>query len=94
MEFHGAAFNADEDGGLASMPVGSPRLLMSHLPLRFFPRDALEQGCRVVYGVRNPKDVVVSLYHFYGQVTRSEALFCLDEREGKVIPVAPTLTHM
>ncbi|XP_077645972.1 sulfotransferase 2B1 [Lonchura striata] len=41
-----------------------PRLLCSHLPLPLFPRAARASRAKVIYTVRNPKDVLVSLFHF------------------------------
>ncbi|XP_071499182.1 sulfotransferase 1A1-like [Diadema antillarum] len=39
----------------------SPRLIITHLPLRFLPPKLEERG-RVIYVARNPKDVLNSLY--------------------------------
>ncbi|XP_002734014.1 sulfotransferase 1B1-like [Saccoglossus kowalevskii] len=45
--------------------IPSPRLLRTHLPFPFFPmQKALENGVKVIYITRNPKDVCVSHYHF------------------------------
>ncbi|THD23765.1 Aryl sulfotransferase [Fasciola hepatica] len=45
-----------------------PRLIKTHLPFRCF-REVLQHsaspGPRVVYVFRNPKDVAVSMFHFY-----------------------------
>ncbi|KAM4703077.1 3-beta-hydroxysteroid sulfotransferase-like [Rhinophrynus dorsalis] len=42
----------------------SPRLITTHLPLRFFPQSFFKSKAKVIYTVRNPKDVCVSLYFF------------------------------
>ncbi|CAO2211480.1 unnamed protein product [Urochloa humidicola] len=41
----------------------SPRLLCTHLPLALLPPGTVGHGCRVVYLCRDPKDVLVSLWH-------------------------------
>ena len=43
----------------------SPRLVKSHLPVKFFLRHLHEDGPRIVVPMRNPKSTLVSLYHFY-----------------------------
>ena len=43
----------------------SPVILHTHLPFRLIPNQVLEKGIKIVYILRNPKDVVVSLYYFY-----------------------------
>ena len=44
--------------------VPSPRILNTHLPYRWLPRNHIENGGKIVHVIRNPKDVCVSLYHF------------------------------
>lgn len=46
---------------ISSIP--SPRLLNSHLNFRFLPEQLLQKRCKIINFVRNPKDVVVSLYN-------------------------------
>ncbi|VAI69711.1 unnamed protein product [Triticum turgidum subsp. durum] len=45
---------------LAALP--SPRLMNTHMPLAMMPGGG---GCKVVYVCREPKDMVVSLWHFH-----------------------------
>ncbi|XP_053119528.1 sulfotransferase 2B1-like isoform X3 [Hemicordylus capensis] len=42
----------------------SPRIISSHLPVQLFARSFFKSKAKVIYTVRNPKDVFVSLYHF------------------------------
>ncbi|XP_072029691.1 sulfotransferase 1C2-like [Amphiura filiformis] len=42
----------------------SPRVMNSHLMLRFLPPQIWEKKAKVLYVARNPKDVVCSMYHF------------------------------
>ncbi|XP_073531994.1 amine sulfotransferase-like isoform X2 [Phyllobates terribilis] len=43
----------------------SPRLFTSHLPYYLMPRDLMLKKGKIVYVCRNPKDCLVSYYHFY-----------------------------
>ena len=45
--------------------IPGPRVIKSHLPLTYW-RDALDKspGTKVIQTIRNPKDTLVSLYHF------------------------------
>ena len=43
-----------------------PRLIASHLPVRYFERILHDkEGPKVILIIRNPKDTLVSTYHFY-----------------------------
>lgn len=45
---------------LASLP--SPRLLNMHLPLKYFPPEAIKKKCKILHVMRNPKDIFVSYF--------------------------------
>jgi len=55
-------FAGGEEGKLDLLP--SPRLMNTHLPFTLLPAPVTAGGCRVVYVCRDPKDMVVSLWHF------------------------------
>ncbi|KAK3093224.1 hypothetical protein FSP39_012919 [Pinctada imbricata] len=41
----------------------SPRVLNLHFPYKWFPREHIENGGKIVHTTRNPKDAYVSLFH-------------------------------
>lgn len=40
------------------------QIVSTHLPFRWLPKQHLETGGKIIYVIRNPKDVAVSLYKF------------------------------
>lgn len=74
------------------------RLIKSHLPLHLLPKGVWEGQGKVIYIYRNPKDVVVSYFHFaqlltylnfQGPFARFVQLFVKDE-----LPYSPYFPHV
>ena len=42
-----------------------PRTMMTHLPFTFFNKSIIEAAPRVIVIMRNPRDMLVSSYHYY-----------------------------
>ncbi|XP_044846732.1 sulfotransferase 2B1-like [Mauremys mutica] len=48
----------------AALKYPPPRLLCSHLPVQLFPKSLQRSKAKIIYTLRCPKDILVSLYHF------------------------------
>uniref|UniRef100_A0A8C3SJW3 Sulfotransferase n=1 Tax=Chelydra serpentina TaxID=8475 RepID=A0A8C3SJW3_CHESE len=48
----------------SALKYPAPRLLCSHLPVQLFPKSLQRSKAKVIYTLRCPKDVLVSMHHF------------------------------
>ncbi|NXN40371.1 ST2B1 Sulfotransferase, partial [Rhinoptilus africanus] len=48
----------------SALSYPSPRLLTCHLPWHIFPKSFSHSSAKVIYTLRDPRDVVVSYYYF------------------------------
>ncbi|XP_052026499.1 probable alcohol sulfotransferase isoform X1 [Apodemus sylvaticus] len=44
-----------------------PRLFSSHLPIQLFSKSLFSSKAKMIYVIRNPRDVLVSAYFFWGK---------------------------
>lgn len=51
-------------GAFSLLDQPRPRLMSSHLPIQLFAKAFFTSKAKVIYIGRNPRDVVVSLYHY------------------------------
>nr|TKW05549.1 hypothetical protein SEVIR_7G184000v2 [Setaria viridis] len=51
-----------------------PRILATHVPFVALPAAVVASGCKIVYMCRDPKDSMVSLWHFANKLRASEGL--------------------
>ncbi|XP_039211478.1 amine sulfotransferase-like isoform X1 [Crotalus tigris] len=50
----------------------SPRLFSSHLPYYLVPKGLRSRRAKIIYVLRNPKDILVSSYHFHKILVKLE----------------------
>ncbi|KAI7982596.1 Cytosolic sulfotransferase 5 [Camellia lanceoleosa] len=50
----------------------SPRLFHTHFPYSALPDSIKNSECKIVYITRNPKDTMVSMWHFFNSVRTPE----------------------
>ncbi|KAF8039200.1 hypothetical protein BT93_B1679 [Corymbia citriodora subsp. variegata] len=90
-------FLEQENPDLAAM--ASPRLFATHLPYSSLPQSVKDSKCKLVYLCREPKDTVISWWHFAnklrpeekGQILLSE---CLDKFCRGLSPFGPYWDHV
>ncbi|XP_044522212.1 sulfotransferase 2A1 [Gracilinanus agilis] len=56
-----------------------PRLFTSHLPIHLFPKTYFTSKAKVIYLARNPKDIIVSLYHLQKQMPFSQSCLTFEQ---------------
>ncbi|CAN1121352.1 Cytosolic sulfotransferase 5 [Linum perenne] len=80
--------------------MASPRLLHTHLMYHTLPESIKKSGCRIVYITRNPKDTIVSLWHFLKSRMKPEQGPCPFNEEvvegfcRGVVPSGPFFKHV
>ena len=67
-------FVAGQASKLEALP--SPRILATHMPYSLLPDSITGSGCRIIYICRDPKDVVVSLWHFSAKASAAKGREC------------------
>ncbi|KAJ0791929.1 putative Sulfotransferase domain, P-loop containing nucleoside triphosphate hydrolase [Helianthus annuus] len=77
----------------------SPRLFATHIPYTSLPQSILDSGCRLVYLCRNPKDVLVSMFHFANKLRdKSRGLLTFEETfelfSKGIMPTGPYWDHV
>ncbi|CAN4124530.1 unnamed protein product [Withania somnifera] len=45
--------------------TSSPRLLHTHIPHSLLPDSIKNSNCKIIYIARNPKDTLISMWHFF-----------------------------
>ncbi|KAJ3669413.1 hypothetical protein LUZ60_011363 [Juncus effusus] len=50
--------------------IPSPRILSTHLPYCMLPNSITSSDCQIIYVCRDPKDVLVSQYHFIYEIVK------------------------
>ncbi|XP_076408571.1 amine sulfotransferase-like isoform X1 [Peromyscus maniculatus bairdii] len=68
----------------------SPRIFSSHLPYYLVPKGLKEKKAKILYIYRNPKDVLISFFHFSNWVVSLESTDTIDHYlekflDGKVV---------
>ncbi|CAM4704295.1 hypothetical protein PO909_009809 [Leuciscus waleckii] len=63
----------------------SPRAIVSHMPCHLMPPSFFNSKAKVIYVARNPKDVLVSSFHFHKMATFLEDPGTFDEFTDKFL---------
>jgi len=48
--------------------IPSPRFFSTHVPYTSLPKSVIDSKCKIIYIYRDPKDVLISFYHFASKV--------------------------
>ncbi|XAR50983.1 hypothetical protein NMG60_11005464 [Bertholletia excelsa] len=60
-------FGKNSTSNVAAGISSQQRLFRTHVPYEMLPQSVKTSACKIVYVTRNPKDVVVSLWHFVNE---------------------------
>ncbi|XP_062043659.1 amine sulfotransferase-like [Lepus europaeus] len=63
----------------------SPRLFASHLPYYLVPKGLKNKKAKIIYVYRNPKDILVSYFHFANWVITFEPTDTIERFMGKFL---------
>ncbi|XP_077993154.1 sulfotransferase 1A1-like [Glandiceps talaboti] len=79
--------------------IKSPRLIRCHSPLHLFPlKQARARNVKIIYVTRNPKDVCVSMYHYYKKAEHGKMALewnrAVEEFVKGRTPYGPWLQHV
>ncbi|KAL3523683.1 hypothetical protein ACH5RR_016517 [Cinchona calisaya] len=77
---------------LSNMP--SPRLFHTHLPYTSLPESIKKSKCKMVYIVRNPKDTLVSMWHFFKTVKEYPFEVLFEGFCNGIHPFGPFFDHV
>ncbi|GFP86638.1 cytosolic sulfotransferase 5 [Phtheirospermum japonicum] len=61
---------SDKDSQIDIYDPTTPRLLHTHLPYTVLPDSVKHSPCKIVYIARNPKDTLISSWHFFNSILR------------------------
>ncbi|KAK6117860.1 hypothetical protein DH2020_048394 [Rehmannia glutinosa] len=65
-----ATIHSTKDSQIDLYDTSAPRLLHTHLPYAVLPDSVKNSACKIVYIARNPKDTLISMWHFFNSVSR------------------------
>ncbi|XP_027155514.1 cytosolic sulfotransferase 5-like [Coffea eugenioides] len=83
---------ANPNPDLSSMPT--PRLFHTHMPYNVLPDSIKNSKCKMVYIVRNPKDTLVSMWHFFSTVKQYPIQVLFEGFCNGVHPFGPFFDHV
>ncbi|KAK6121658.1 hypothetical protein DH2020_044599 [Rehmannia glutinosa] len=65
-----ATIHSTKDSQIDLYDASTPRLLHTHMPYAVLPDSVKNSACKIVYIARNPKDTLISMWHFFNSVSR------------------------
>ena len=52
--------------------MAAPRVINTHVDFQYLPKDLFAKRCKIVYILRNPKDIAVSYYNHHKKILMYE----------------------